>query len=1003
MTVVPEHGSLRQTMNLRIPGLAIGLWLACAAAVAAGERVTLNFNPDWRFTKSDPPGAEKPDFDDRDWAVVSTPHTFNDVDTFDNWATAGHEGEMIQWSGRTWYRKTFVLPRSFDGRKVFIEFEAARQIAEVYLNGTPLGQHKDGFIPFGFDLTPHLRTGGARNVLAVMCDNRFSPETHMPLLLQSEMPWNSPHWHPAHGGLYRNVRLHVTDPLHITLPLFNSLQTVGPYAYTARLSESSADVGFEVPVKNGRGSAQDVVARVRVLDAFGRTALALDAQAPLAAGASHVFTMSGSVEKPRLWDPDDPHVYRVLTTIEAGGAVVDSSEVPLGIRSVRWDAQNGFFINGRRVKLRGWGQKPTDEWPGLGAAHPDWLHHYTLALMKEAGGNFVRWGHCAGGPASLTASDRLGLAVAQPGVDGEGDLSGEAWRLRAEALRDTIVYYRNHPSILIWEGGNQKVSREHAQELRGYIDRYDPHGGRAYAHRRADAVTGEFLHIALGTEGGREIPQLPVVEGEYDREESPRRVWDDPSPPNFGYPEAKGQTYQLTSEQFAVNQVAQFVRKLGAWSHCGGANWIFSDSTSGGRMRCEVARTSGEVDAMRLPKEAYHAVRVMFRADPQVHIIGHWTYPAGTVKKVYVVSNAEKVDLLVNGKPVPGGTVSDRFLFTFPDVAWEAGQVEAVATSGGTRVASQIKKTAGAAAALRLTPIVGPGGLRADGSDVVLIDVEAVDARGERCPTFQQRVDFETTGPGVWRGGYNSGKIDSINHPFLDLEAGINRVSVRATRAAGAITVRARSEGLTAASVTIESRPVDTESGMTAVLPEIPAASLAPEPPARVVAVADGVLLPESASSQRRVLADTGRYATAFAYSGPAPGVRIEGNGVQEGKRIYTDMDAPYTGLPDELKGADAVQTAHADRLYRAVDLIEIAVKAGTVVRLAHDDGLPKPIWLTGQFKRTDLALTVNGRRMTIFERRALRDESLTLGSNHDGRPRECNMYFLMVSSDGSR
>ena len=150
----------------------------------------------------------------------------------------------------------------------------------------------------------------------------------------------------------------------------------------------------------------------------------------------------------------------------------------------------------------------------------------------------------------------MGIIAEQPGVDGEGDTRGAAWKLRAAAFRDMIIYFRNHPSILIWEGGNQKVTRDHAKELRGHMDHYDPHGGRAYAHRRADETTAEFMDVCIGTEGGREIARLPVVEGEYDREESPRRVWDDFSPPNFGYPEAKGQTYDLTSEQYAVNQVA---------------------------------------------------------------------------------------------------------------------------------------------------------------------------------------------------------------------------------------------------------------------------------------------------------------------------------------------------------------------------------------------------------------------------------------------------------------
>ena len=974
-------------------GLAL-LCLLLPSAAAAGERLVLNFNPDWKFTKSDPAGAAAPDFDDSNWDDVSLPHTFNDVDTFDDWSTPGHEGEMKQWAGRTWYRKSFALPAGWQGRKVFLEMEAARQIAEVHLNGHRLGISKNGFIPFGFDLTPHLRAG-ARNVLAVMCDNRFPPETSMKAIIASELPWNSPHWHPAHGGLYRNVKLHVTDPLHISLPLFSFLETVGPYVYATAISDTAAEVTLEVPVENARSSTQDVALVARVLDHDGRAALTLRARGTVAAGGRAVLTAKGVIKRPRLWEPTYPHVYRVSCALKTGATIVDTTEVPLGIRAVKWDVKEGFFLNGRRVKLRGWGQKPTNEWPGLGAAQPDWMHHYTLALMKDAGGNLVRWGHCAGGPSSIAASDRLGLVTLQPGVDSEGDSGGETWSVRAAAFRDTVVYYRNNPSILVWEGGNQKASREHTAELRGYMDKYDPHGGRAYAHRRADVLTArEFMHVIVGTEGGREVPELPVVEGEYDREESPRRVWDELSPPSFGYPEAKGQTYQLTSEQFAVNQVAQFVRKLGAWDHPGGANWIFTDSTSGGRMSVEVARNSGEVDGVRLPKEAYHACRAMFRADPQVHIIGHWTYPAGTKKTMYVVSSGEAVQLSVNGKAVPAGPIWDRFLFTFPDVAWEAGEIKAVATLKGKVVATQVKRTAGQPAALRLTPIVGPAGLSADGSDIALFDVEAVDAKGERCPTFQQRVDFELEGPGVWRGGYNSGKIDTINHPFLDLEAGINRVAVRATRRAGTIKLRARRQGLTPGEATVVSVPIEVKDGCASALPSLPAASL-PRTRPIVAATVDGVLLKPGA---RRVQADTGRFARAFSYSGPAPGVRIERD-ARDGKRIYTDDDAPFVSLPAELRGADYVQTAKADRLFRAVDLIEISVKGGAVLWVAHDDALPRPDWLTRQFQPTEVKLDVEGRPMSLFRRVIEREEGLTLGSNYEGGDSPANMYFLMVTA----
>ncbi len=234
--------------------LIVACALASGAALQAASdpgRVTLNFNPDWRFIKEDPAGAEAPAFNDAAWTIVSAPHTYNDVDTFDNWSTPGHRGEQIQWSGRTWYRKTFALPDSARGKKVFIEFESVRQIAEVYLNGKLLGVSKAGFSPFGFDLTPHLKFDGP-NVLAVMADNRFmkdpldaeaaaavaaATETsggrssanpnlrQMNALINAtipediaqlqaeQIPWNNPHWHPAHGGLYLVARAWLASPI----------------------------------------------------------------------------------------------------------------------------------------------------------------------------------------------------------------------------------------------------------------------------------------------------------------------------------------------------------------------------------------------------------------------------------------------------------------------------------------------------------------------------------------------------------------------------------------------------------------------------------------------------------------------------------------------------------------------------------------------------------------------------------------------------------------------
>ena len=454
-------------------------------------------------------------------------------------------------------------------------------------------------------------------------------------------------------------------------------------------------------------------------------------------------------------------------------------------------------------------------------------------------------------------------------------------------------------------------------------------------------------------------------------------------------------TYHLTSEQFAVNQVTQYKKIAAAW-HSGGANWIFSDSTSGGRVPAEVARASGEVDGVRLPKEAYYVTKVMFDPVPQVHIIGHWTYPAGTKKDVFVASNAESVELLVNGKSQGRGVRSDDFLVTFRNVAWEPGEIRAVATRGGQTVATQSKRTAGDAVRLNLKAITNDGGLRADGQDIVLIDVEAFDANGNRHPTVQGRVDFEIEGPGIWRGGYNSGKLDSINNRFVDLEAGLNRVAIRATRVPGRIIVRASSARLQPATVTIDSRAFAAEGGLSMAMPVMPAVALASARPSHPGLTAETSRPGAKRATSRPPM--VGRFIKTMEYSGPGASiVHVETN-VSNGRNVYVDRDYRFTDLPASLVGADWVQAADGDQRYSAVDLIEMAISAGTMVTVAHDPRVPAPGWLTTQFQPAAGAIAVNGQSMRLYTRRADADQSLTFGSNNDVAPRDANMYLVFVT-----
>jgi beta-galactosidase len=201
---------------------------------------------------------------------------------------------------------------------------------------------------------------------------------------------------------------------------------------------------------------------------------------------------------------------------------------------------------------------------------------------------------------------------------------------------------------------------------------------------------------------------------------------------------------------------------------------------------------------------------------PDLHIIGHWTYPPNTVKTVYVAANhCDSVELFVNGSS-QGVAKSPRngYIFAFPKIQFAAGKISAVAKANGKMVAQDEIETAGEPKALKLTPHVSPEGLQADGSDVAFFDVEVVDAQGRRCPTDEARVDFKIDGPAIWRGGYNSGKPNSVNNLYLDTECGINRVALRSTLTAGAITLTATRTGLEPATVKIESQPVAIEAGL---------------------------------------------------------------------------------------------------------------------------------------------------------------------------------------------
>ena len=955
-----------------------------------GNRTQYNFNPDWKFIKENPKNAQAVNFDDSSWSTVSCPHTFNDVDTFDDLSLGGHNGEKNQWRGTVWYRKHFKLPASDKGKKVFIEFEGVRQIADVYINGTFVGTNRTGFIAFGYDISQYIKYDGADNVIAVKVNNDRNSDNFRD---NDPLVWNHEHWHPTHGGIYRNVFLHTTDPLHVTLPLYDNMKTVGTYVYAENISEKSADVTVTAEVKNEYNTAKDIVCEARIIDAKGKIVSTSQSTKSLKAGEKYTFSSTAKVVNPQRWYTRKPYMYKVLTVLKVGKKVLDTYETPLGIRSFEFNKDSGFHNNGEYAKLHGWGQKPTNTWAGLGAALPDWLRDYTYKLMDEAGGNFIRWGHCAASPAEVDMGDKYGFVTLMPGVSGESQDEGEVWDIRIAAFRDMVIKFRNHPSIFIWEGGNWAETEKHYQEILDIINTYDPKGKRLMGNRRSDLKieSEKYVTIEVGTEGWqREFASLPVIESEYMRDEGPRRIWDKYSPDDnfWKNPNLYKNTYQIGSEEYAVRQADHWWNKMGKKVyHSGGANWVFSDGPHGGRNPTEVTRASGEVDGVRLPKEAFYALKAMWRPEAQVHVVGHWNYAQGTKKDMYVISNCAAVKMYINGKLIgTDESPENGYVYQFPDVTWEAGEIKVEGYIDNKLVVSQTKKTVGEPVAIKLTSITGPEGWRADGSDIALIDFEVVDKDGNRCPLDAARVDFTITGSGIWRGGYNSGKANSTNNLYLDTECGINRVAVRSLSKAGKVTITATRNGLKSASIELKSLPVNVKNGLTLEMPQVYKNVYTEEPmPVHTPA------MPAYDPAEN----NTSKLFTKFSYTGDAKAMLR--TTLDWGKKAYVDLEYNYTVIPSYLRGAEYVRMPDSDKRYWARDQLQFIAGVDMDIYVGHDDRVTLPDFLKNDFIDTGDNFELGGVLMSLYKRTAKAGESIIMAGNSDVQtPKECRMYVVI-------
>jgi beta-galactosidase len=862
-------------------------------------RTRINFNLNWRFIREDVPGAEAPDFNDAQWTTVSTPHRFNDVDSFRK-IISHSGGDLGTYKGLSWYRKHFKLPTSFSGRKIFLEFEGMRQAGDIFLNGKQVGLYENGITAYGIDISSAVNLGHQENVLAVKVDNRTDYEERA---TGTRFEWNANDFNPDHGGINRHVWLHVTGKIHQTLPLNYGLATSGVYVHAGSfdISQRSCEVSVDSEVRNDSGIKAAVGLSVIIVDHSGQIRARFESD-PLEIGDGEKAQLAarGRFRGVRFWSIEDPYLYSVYTILKVGGKVVDVERIVTGFRKAEFKGgagSGGIFLNDKFVYLKGFAQRSSNEWAGLGQAYPDWLHDYNAKLIRACHGNYIRWMHISPQKVDADAMARFGIIQICPAGDKEREVTGRQWDQRAEVMRDSIIYFRNNPSILFWEAGNTIVTVDEMKQMVALRERWDPFGGRVMGYRDNDDLAAnaaltpisEYYGVMIGQDpktdalvgptdlfrgySAERRDRAPLVEAEDFRDEGARRFWDDDSPPYYKAMKGPNDTWRMrspylyTSESFALagirryweywqNRISNPDPAHSKWS--GYASIYFTDSDADGRQdSSEVCRVSGKLDAVRLPKQIYFAHRVMQNDQPDLHILGHWSYPPDqpaslaipampgrpsapgrppmpdqpaipaqpahkTVKTVYVIANTEQVELFLNGKSLGMKSKPENgFVFAFSDVAFVPGTLKAVGRNATKVVVEHELTTAGPPAAIKLTPTVGPHGLQADGQDAAFIDFEVVDSNGRRCPTDDARVDFAISGPGIWRGGYNSGKIDSTNNLYLNTECGVNRVFVRSTLQAGIITVTASRPGLKAAHMQIVARPVNLTDGLSSLVPQL--------------------------------------------------------------------------------------------------------------------------------------------------------------------------------------
>jgi beta-galactosidase len=754
-------------------------------------------------------GPAAPRFDDSAWRKVSLPHDWAvELPFVNDPILVEHGGKPL---GREfpetsigWYRRQFVLPASDMGRRICVEFDGIFRNATVFFNGHYIAENMSGYAPLALDLTDFANFGAATeehpgipapgaNVLVVRVDASLDEG-----------------WFYEGAGIYRHAWLTKTAPLHIAR-WGNYVRAEFGKATGVVTSSDPATVFVSTEVTNTHDAAVSGRVHASLIDAAGKTvATAVSDPASIAAGEGHTFAMKAVVARPALWSCEEPHLYRAVTTLEVAGNAVDRDEATFGIRTLKFDADKGFLLNGKPVKIKGTCNH--QDHAGVGEAIPDRIQAYRLERLKWMGSNGCRTSHNPPTPEFLDACDRMGMLV----MDETRMMSSNPEGL--SELERLVKRDRNHPSIVIWSLANEEPEQGNTRGARIVTTmkrlqrKLDP--SRVCTTAMNNGWGGVGVSTVVDVQGcnyndGRidayrkEHPQQPMIGTETASTLATRGIYANDKVRGYmsAYDTEKPAWGNTAEEWWSFYDEREWLAGGFAWT-----GFDYRGETTPYKWPC-ISSHFGILDTCGFAKDTAYYYRTWWGADPALHLLPHWNWEGkeGQEIEVWAYCNQESVELFLNGASLGTQPVKKNGHLAWK-VKYASGTLEARASKGGKVVLTDKRETAGPAA--KIIASADRSKISADGQDLAVINVAIVDAHDRPVPTASDKVTFTVSGPGSVIGVGNGDP--SCHEPDKASERsafnGLCMAIVQSKRGdAGTVSVSVSAAGLEGATISVTS------------------------------------------------------------------------------------------------------------------------------------------------------------------------------------------------------